>query len=249
MTTTVGCAPDQMLYALPSQAAEVAEVGRQLGLSTVLAIGQILDHTGARLRVSMHARTLVEMAIVRICQIGEMEDLAALVAELRGTAGQPSSKAVPEGRTNSGLQAGFQAQVEVKKNDEPRPAMRGVTVATPPSSLETSSPITATQQVSAASAPSEQMIRREDAAHPPDVPATDANGISGAPVERESVLAQFKQAMANGGLSKSESSPPRVSRREQLAQVTEQPIVRRAMELFDVAPDKMRYTPPEGESN
>jgi DNA polymerase III subunit gamma/tau len=115
MTTTVGCAPDQMLYALPSQAAEVAEVGRQLGLSTVLAIGQILDHTGARLRVSMHARTLVEMAIVRICQIGEMEDLAALVAELRGTAGQPSSKAAPEDRTIGGLQAGIQAQVDTKK--------------------------------------------------------------------------------------------------------------------------------------
>src|SRR6478735_2182209 len=85
MTTTVGCAPDQMLYALPSQAAEVAEVGRQLGLSTVLEIGQ-------------------------------MEDLAALVAELRGTAGQPSSKATPEGRTTGGLQAGFQAQVDLKKN-------------------------------------------------------------------------------------------------------------------------------------
>src|SRR5262249_2007761 len=52
MTTVVGCGPDQMLYALPSQAAEVEEVGRQLGLSCVLAIGQILDHTGARLRVS-----------------------------------------------------------------------------------------------------------------------------------------------------------------------------------------------------
>src|SRR5436190_532670 len=249
MTTTVGFAPDQMLYALPSQAAEVTEVGRQLGLSTVLAIGQILDHTGARLRVSMHARTLVEMAIVRICQIGEMEDLAALVAELRGTTGQPSSKAAAEGRTTGGLQAGFQAQVDVKKNDEPRPAMRGLTVATPPNSIETSSPITATQPVSAASAPSEQMIRREDAAHPPGVPTTEANGISESAVERESVLAQFKQAMANGGLSKSESPSPRVSRREQLAQVAEQPIVRRAMELFDVAPDKMRYTPPEGESN
>jgi DNA polymerase-3 subunit gamma/tau len=245
MTTTVGCGPDQMLYALPSQAAEVAEVGRQLGLPTVLAIGQILDHTGARLRVSMHARTLVEMAIVRICQIGEMEDLAALVAELRGTAGQPSSKAAPASRPTGGQRAGL---VDVKKNDEPRPAMRGVTVATPPRSIETSSPITATQPANATSAPSEQMIRREDPGHLPEVPTTEANGISEPSVERESVLAQFKQAMANGGLPKPEAPPPRVSRREQLAQVAEQPIVRRAMELFDVAPDKMRYTPPEGES-
>jgi hypothetical protein len=81
------------------------------------------------------------------------------------------------------------------------------------------------------------------------MPASEANGTSAPLVKRESVLAQFKQAMANGGLPKPEAAPPRVSRREQLAQVAEQPIVRRAMELFDVAPDKMRYTPPEGDSN
>ena len=61
-------------------------IGRQLGLPTILAMVQILDQTAARLRVSMHGRTLVEMAIVRICQLGDLDDLATLVAELRGTA-------------------------------------------------------------------------------------------------------------------------------------------------------------------
>src|SRR3954470_4688350 len=87
MTVTVGCPADQMLYALPSQADEVAEVGRQLGIATVLAINQIRDQTSARMRVSVHGRTLVEMAVVRICQLGELDDLAALVAELRGEDG------------------------------------------------------------------------------------------------------------------------------------------------------------------
>ena len=127
--------------------------------------------------------------------------------------------------------------------------MPSVAAGTPLRSLESSSPITATQSANATSAASEQMIQREDAAHLLEVPTTEANGISEPPVERESVLAQFKQAMANGGPPKPEAPPPRVSRREQLAQVAEQPIVRRAMELFDVAADKMRYTPPEGESN
>ena len=67
--------PDQMLYALPSQAEEVAEIGRQLGLQTVLAMVQILDQTAARMRVSMHGRTLVEMAVVRICQLDELDEL------------------------------------------------------------------------------------------------------------------------------------------------------------------------------
>jgi DNA polymerase-3 subunit gamma/tau len=84
MAATVGCGPDQMLYALPSQAAEMAETGRQLGLQTILAIGQILDHTAARMRVSAHGRTLVEMAVVRICSLGDLDELANLIAELRG---------------------------------------------------------------------------------------------------------------------------------------------------------------------
>jgi len=142
MTTAVGCGPDQMLYALPSQAAEVAEVGRQLGLPTVLAIGQILDHTGARLRVSMHARTLVEMAIVRICQIGEMDDLAAVIAELRGTAAEPlATGASPKIQTSGGLRAGLQAQVDLKKNDERQPRTPPVATPSPLRLLEPASAI------------------------------------------------------------------------------------------------------------
>jgi DNA polymerase-3 subunit gamma/tau len=250
MTTAVGCGPDQMLYALPSQAEEVAQVGRQLGLSTVLAIGQILDHTGARLRVSMHARTLVEMAIVRICQIGEMDDLAALVAELRSTASEPNAKAAATHSQASGsLRAGFQAQVDLKKNDKPQPPVPNAVTAAPSRTIESPSPITADQQISVSSDPNELIIRRDDAAHVTEARTIYNTEAAEAQVERESVLAQFKQVMASVGSPKPEALPPRVSRREQLAQVAEQPFVRRAMELFDVAADKMRYTPPEIESN
>ena len=65
----------------------------------------------------------------------------------------------------------------------------------------------------------------------------------------ESVLAQFQRAVAEGGTTRTEAPPPRPSRREQLAQIAEQPFVRRAIELFDVQPGQLRYTPPEGESN
>jgi DNA polymerase-3 subunit gamma/tau len=88
MAATVGCPANQLLYAMPSQAEEVAQVGRQLGLAKILAIAQILDHTAARMRVSMHGRTLVEMAVVRICQLGELDDIATLIDELRGNQGQ-----------------------------------------------------------------------------------------------------------------------------------------------------------------
>ena len=56
--------------------------------------------------MSLHGRTLVEMAIVRICQLDDLDDLAALVAELRGERGSvaPARPAEP-----------------AKKNIEPRP--------------------------------------------------------------------------------------------------------------------------------
>jgi DNA polymerase-3 subunit gamma/tau len=95
LVTAVGCSADQLLYALPSQSDSVAEVGRRLGLSTILAISQILDQTAARMRVSMYGRTLVEMAVVRICQLGELDDLAVVIAELRGAAGENGSSRMP----------------------------------------------------------------------------------------------------------------------------------------------------------
>lgn len=226
MTTTVGCPPDQMLYALPSQAEDVAQIGRQLGIATVLAIGQILDHTAARMRVSMHARTLVEMALVRICQLGELDDLAALVAELRGSTGeQPQKAAGVESRTGSTLPINRpRAQAAPKKNAEP-------------------------QSAPATDAAAEQPVRRNDLAHVADIASNQASGPAENATPNESVLAQYQRAMAGGVQTKPTAAPPRVSRREKLAQIAEQPFVRRASELFDVAPGQLRYTPPEGETN
>jgi DNA polymerase-3 subunit gamma/tau len=106
MAVAVGCPREQMLYAVPSQAEEVKAIGRQLGLQTVLAMVQLLDHTAARLRMSLHGRTLVEMAIVRICELENLDDLASLVAEVRGGAASVAPARPPE---------------PAKKNVEPRP--------------------------------------------------------------------------------------------------------------------------------
>jgi len=111
-----------------------------------------------------------------------------------------------------------------KKNDEPQP-------------VAVSNPAT------------ETMALRSDAAHAPEVAATQTNGTAETPTETISVLDQYKRAMAGGASPKPVSKPPRVSRREQLAQVAEQPFVKRAIELFNADPSALRYTPPEGEPN
>jgi hypothetical protein len=91
---------------------------------------------------------------------------------------------------------------------------------------------------------------RADPGHPSRIAAaatTEQVPNSTSPLS-ESVLAQWRQAVADGVPPRADS-PPRTSRREQLAEVAEQPFVRRALELFDIPAGQFRYLPPEGETN
>ncbi len=72
-----------MLHTSPGDLEHLREAGGQLGLETLLAVMQILDHTLARLRYSTQARTLAEMALVRIANLENLDDLASLIAEVR----------------------------------------------------------------------------------------------------------------------------------------------------------------------
>lgn len=83
MVAAVGCPADSLLYASPSEQSAMLAAGRQLGLETVLAIMQILDQTTARLRYSTHGRILAELAVVRICSLENLERLAGLIGQLR----------------------------------------------------------------------------------------------------------------------------------------------------------------------
>ncbi len=83
MVAAVGCSPDAFLYASTTNSAEVVEAGRRLGLQTILAAMQILDQTLSRLRISTQARILAELALVRICNLEDLEELAGLIVQLR----------------------------------------------------------------------------------------------------------------------------------------------------------------------
>ncbi len=277
MAVTVGCKSDQLLYALPSQAEEVAEIGRQLGIATVLAIGQILDQTSARMRMSVHGRTLVEMAIVRICQLGELDDLVSLIAEFRGAPNeQPENRSPGADRQRAPSAAPpvpTRASGPAKKNAEP-PVMPTPTngladtvasasaaspsgfVTPPPQSFAPPPKSAAGPKATSRATPPVAKSSADVASQPNDA-SQDANELlaeSAAPLAdkfpaSESVLAQFQRAMAEGDTTQLNPPAPRKSRREQLAQIAEQPFVRRAMELFDVQPGQFRYSPPEDESN
>ena len=83
MAAAAGCTTESFLYVSPSSAKDIAEAGKKLGLQTILAMMQILDQTLSRMRYSTQGRILAELALVRICHLEDLDELPALIAELR----------------------------------------------------------------------------------------------------------------------------------------------------------------------
>lgn len=81
MAAHVGCSADLMLHTLPTDFPEIVTAGKHLGLETLLAMVQILDQAVVKMRHSMHARTILEVAIVRLCNLEKLQDLATLIGQ------------------------------------------------------------------------------------------------------------------------------------------------------------------------
>ena len=89
MAAAVDCPAETFLYASRSNQQEVARAGKRLGLTTILAVMQIVEQTLSRMRYSTQGRILAELALVRICALEDLDDLATLITELRS--GNPAS--------------------------------------------------------------------------------------------------------------------------------------------------------------
>jgi DNA polymerase-3 subunit gamma/tau len=100
----LGCGPDMLLHTAAADYARLTATGQQMGLETILAAVQILDHAVVRMRQSTHVRTLAEMALIRICRLDDLDQLAELVAQLRqlppGNAPPRTGAAVPSRPTD-----------------------------------------------------------------------------------------------------------------------------------------------------
>ncbi|MEO1496491.1 MAG: DNA polymerase III subunit gamma/tau [Planctomycetota bacterium] len=213
MAAAVGCPADRMLNAVPAQFEQAQTLGKQLGVPALLAILQVLDQTAARMRVSVYGRTLLDMAIVRIATIGELDELAQAVADLRAN---PIAFAAASTRPTSRA-----------------PASTSPTPAAPPPAAPAPPPRHAAKPATKPAAP----------ASPPPQPSTASPKAEAAPeANGDGLVAQLAAQLQS---KKPPAERPRpVSRRQQQAEIAQQPFVKRAMELFDVEPDKIRYTPP-----
>jgi len=260
MVRAAGGAAERLLYVSPGQYEPLTEQADNLGLATILAAMQMIDHARARMRYSNQPRILAEMALVRIARLEDLEDLATAVSELRGPAAAASSaKAAVTSRAEVSREARTSGQ---KKSAEPVPAVSPMAHA--PTLMLTAE--NATQ------------IWRQALGRLKDLTAEYASSFErvaiGAPnqlvvhfkssynpckafCERPRQLAKIEQALAavvgspvrvrfeliegdDTPESEQKVSPPRVaSARQRLQEAAQHPFVRRAGELFDARPTKV----------
>jgi DNA polymerase III subunit gamma/tau len=135
MVAAVGCPSEAFLYTSPSGAAGIAAAGKQLGLSTLLAIMQILDQTLSRMRYSTQGRILAELALVRICQLENLDELSEVIGQLRsGVAVEPTAGTVS---TPAGVKKKYEPTVaSIPGSAGVPPAVGGQDVRAPVSTPE-----------------------------------------------------------------------------------------------------------------
>ncbi|TWT88955.1 DNA polymerase III subunit tau [Pseudobythopirellula maris] len=186
MTLAVGCSPEQAINILPAQAETAGELGKSIGVANLLAVMQVLDNAAARMRISLHTRTLAEMAIVRACELEDLQELANLAAELRGDAPpapRPSRPPAPRPPAPETVApAPTSPQASPSPAPTPRPNVQQRTVQQPSQQQNSAPPAVAPPAASAAPA---------SAAPPPAAePPARAESANAAP---EGLAAQFAQ--------------------------------------------------------
>ena len=130
MAAAVDCPADTFLYASPAGQEKVIRAGKGLGLTTILAVMQIIEQTLSRIRYSTQGRILAELALVRICALEDLDELPGLIAELqtgtmaagRGPSGaQQAAAAAPATRDRTPRTAGRHGP-QATGDRGPRPA-------------------------------------------------------------------------------------------------------------------------------
>lgn len=84
LVASVGCGPETFIGST-SCGVDFAELGKQAGTATMLAMLQIIDHSLARMRLSTHTTVLAEMAIVRLAALEDLDNLSEIISGIQPT--------------------------------------------------------------------------------------------------------------------------------------------------------------------
>ena len=84
LVASVGCGPETFIGS-NSFGIDFAELGKQAGTETMLAMLQIIDHSLARMRLSTHTAVLAEMAIIRLAALDDLDNLSEIISGIKQT--------------------------------------------------------------------------------------------------------------------------------------------------------------------
>ena len=84
LVASVGCGPETFIGST-SFGVDFAELGKQAGTATMLAMLQIIDHSLARMRLSTHTTVLAEMAIIRLAALEDLDNLSEIISGIQPT--------------------------------------------------------------------------------------------------------------------------------------------------------------------
>jgi DNA polymerase III subunit gamma/tau len=265
MAAAAGCTAESFLYVAPSSANDIVEAGKKLGLQTILAVMQILDQTLSRMRYSTQGRILAELALVRICNLEDLDELPALIAELRGsvptgggTIKRPTQNAMSAQPPQSG-------QSTVKKNIES--AVIPPVLSLPPASSDgpemAFTPENAAEiwdrALSRLSGMAVEHARQFDrlTLSPPDglvISFKPGYAVAKTFCERPEQVVRFEQALAeatgrrirvefiiDAELSGAGAATPAkpVSQHQMMMEISKRPMIQRAAELFGASPTRV----------
>ena len=120
MATRVGCGEDVLLSCTSADMEHLNTLAQTLGLETILSIVQLLDAAVVRMQSSLHARTLLESAAIRICNLEKLDSISDLVNSLskspagKGTAKPSAARTRPRVEMR---QVEYPKKDQAKKND------------------------------------------------------------------------------------------------------------------------------------
>ena len=231
MAVAVGGGPELLQLANPAGHAGLKTLADRWGVQSILSAIQIMDESLVRMRSSVSAQALLEVALVQICQLSQLASIPALLEAMREAASGRGPAAAPaKAPTNP-------AANDEKKNSEPTSHLTALagsasaagasTATTPPRAAAEVGSTAAASQSSAqsaarSSAPLAAPVRlagespRQPAAAPATATATTAQptaaGIAAAPAsESANDAGASHSAAAQAGAGMPPAGPARAT--------------------------------------
>ena len=119
MTAGIGGGPDLLRLANPAGHQRLTELAKDWGIQTILSSIQILDESLVRMRSSVSSTTLLEVALVQICQLQDLALIPAMIDAI--TRGGPMPTAAQQRPQVPRVEATTpKASTDEKKNTEPQ---------------------------------------------------------------------------------------------------------------------------------